>query len=117
MDAVGGENAGNPLGGDVGQETPVIADDEGGAFHSFGLHFVHQTLRQEFDVCAGKIIPDDGPEAAGSKLNHGKLLLSKSEEKLSRPDCYRSEDLRISSQRASSSGVLTPKISVSSRVV
>ena len=69
--AVTDELLNGPPGGGIGQEAPVVADDDALLGRALLQDAVGQPLGQEPDIGAGELIADHGSPAAGAEVDHG----------------------------------------------
>ncbi len=69
-DVVRDEHFDGPPGCDVGEESPVVADDEPTLADTFPVHAVAQPLSEQTDIRAGETVTDDGAPPASAELDH-----------------------------------------------
>ena len=64
-----GHHLGGPVGRLLGEEPPVVADEEAPLGRPLLLHLPGQGCGEQLDVGLGKAVADDGPPAAGAELD------------------------------------------------
>ena len=77
VETIACQNLRRPVGGFLGQETPVIADTDLLARVSFQQHQLAKAGYHQTDIFLGELVCDNRPPSTGTKFNHLTVLLSR----------------------------------------